>query len=96
MTDSAHDDACGCYRCKLRSLSFGSVPGGARQNRVLKEHELPAAPSNAWERGTARIDGVPLLDTNLNPVPIKRYVEQRHHIHDRLAAVKAAGTDNKE
>jgi hypothetical protein len=80
-----------CYGCQLRSkdiaLSASATP--SRQNSVP-----PRAADPAWERGVAgehRPDGswLPYLNSNLDPMPIKEYGENRHQVDEGIRRNKS-------
>ncbi len=55
--------------------SFNSIP--------------PRTPDNAWERGEL-VDhrNMPLIDGNLNPIPVKDLANDRHKIEDGLRRLR--------
>lgn len=79
------------YREKLRSLTFGRVPGGNRQEKGLR-----AAPNPAWERGIKgehRPDGsfMPYVDDHtMSPIRMKQWTEHRHGYEAELKQVRTA------
>lgn len=76
------------FKAKLRSLSFGKVPGGARREQGVRRPQL----NNGWERGVlteSRPGGgqMPVLDpdNDYKPIRLKEAGERRHEIQERLA-----------
>jgi hypothetical protein len=72
------------FRDKIRTIGFGRVPGGNRSSKVV----IRPKADPAWERGVVtdkRPGGfeMPLLDSELNPVRMKHYAENRHKIEAR-------------
>lgn len=66
------------FKAKLQSLTFGRVPGGAREGRYV--YRPTRDPS--WERGIAgehRPDGsfMPYVDHNLVPMSVKKFADHR-------------------
>lgn len=57
-----------------------------------------AAPSvhqnrNSWEKGIVKNDkGVPLLDENYDPIPVKKYAENRHKYEARRHELASSAT----
>lgn len=88
---SADEAAKAAYKEKLRSLCFGRVPGGNRQEKGLRE-----APNPAWERGIKgehRPDGsfMPYIDDNtMSPIRMKQWAEHRHGYEAELKQVRSA------
>jgi hypothetical protein len=69
----------GCRECKYATILIS--PAVRASSRDSRTHHPPTAftPKNSWERGIATDGrGVPLLDADLSPIPIKRYAERRH------------------
>lgn len=89
------DEAADAYREKLRSLSFGRVPGGSRQGKAgLRKPEL----NNGWERGIKgehRADGsfMPYIDHNGNPIRMKQWAENRHNYEAQLDKLRQPAKD---
>jgi hypothetical protein len=58
---------------------------GIQMSPKVTPTRTPSAPSkkehhNSWERGKARDDrGMPYLDSNLNPIGVKRFAEEFRH-----------------
>lgn len=70
----------GCRTCKFRTLQ---VSPAVRESRRYAP-STAFAPKNSWERGIAKDErGLPLLDGNLQPIPVKRYAERRHEFDAR-------------
>lgn len=70
----------GCRTCKFRTIQISPAV------RTTRRYAPSTAftPKNSWERGIATDErGVPLLDGNLQPIPIKRYAEKRHEYEAR-------------
>lgn len=86
---SSNDDAArAAFKEKIRSLTFGRVPGGNREEKGLR-----AAPNPAWERGIKgehRADGafMPYLDEKLDPIRMKPWAEKRHSYEASLAELR--------
>lgn len=79
------------YREKLRSLSFGTVPGGSRTASAgkLRKPDL----NNGWERGIKgerRVDGsfMPYIDQNGDPIRMKQWSENQHGYEEQLAQLR--------
>lgn len=89
-SDECTDRNCHEFACKLASWrGSGSLVSPAatpsRRNQLGGR-----APSNSWERGKAESrPGMPYLDGNLNPIPIKRYSEQRHQLTESRLKLRA-------
>lgn len=70
----------GCRECKYATIQLSPA---VRHSR----NDVPStafAPKNSWEAGIAKDGrGVPLLDADLHPIPIKRYAEQRQKFEAR-------------
>lgn len=84
------DRECHEFACKLASwrVSGALVSPAATPNR--RSQLGGRAPKNSWERGVAESrPGMPYLDGNLNPIPIKRYGEQRHQIQESRLKLRA-------
>lgn len=87
-----HDDD--CFGCRVKSIQFGSVPGGYARTRVLKAHEAPKGNGeDSYGKAPAKHNGVPLLHaSDLSPVTLRETAHNQSSVKKRLAAVKAAGT----
>lgn len=61
---------------KVRSIQVrGQTPRGNANNYKGSRHVA----NPAWERGRATDErGVPYVDQNLKPIPVKRMAEERH------------------
>lgn len=71
-----------CLSCRLRSvqISPAATPSKRNPNNPPTWHEG----RTTWEKGIATDSrNMPLLDAGLNPVPIKRYSENRHYIEEQ-------------
>lgn len=83
------------YREKLRSLSFGGVPGGNRRSKgKLRKPEL----NNGWERGIKgehRPDGsfMPYVDSNLDPIRMKQWSENERGYTSQLETLRKPTED---
>lgn len=70
----------GCRECKFATIQVSPAV------RTTKRYAPSTAftPMNSWERGIAKDErGLPLLDGNLQPIPVKRYAEKRHEYEAR-------------
>lgn len=83
------------YREKLRSLSFGKVPGGNRsgQGKLRKPTY-----NNGWERGIKgehRADGsfMPYVDQDMNPIRMKQWSENEHSYKEQLDQLRKPAED---
>lgn len=83
------------YKAKLKSLSFGSVPGGTRQGRAKLR---PKQASNSWEagvKGERRVDGsfMPYIDQDMNPIRMKQWSENRHAYEAQVTELRKPAED---
>jgi hypothetical protein len=83
--DARHRDAHptyvdGCRECKYATIQLSPAVRTTRNDAP----STAFTPMNSWEKGIAKDErGVPLLDGDLQPIPIKRYAEQRHKYEAR-------------
>ena len=74
------------FKAKIRSLSFGKVPGGGREGR----YTFRPAQDPAWERGIAgehRPDGtfMPYVDSKtLVPMSVKKFADHRGSFEQQI------------
>src|SRR5215472_16144872 len=63
-----------CPTCRLRSIQLDPMTVKPESHNLV----APAGNRNSWERGRA-LDhrGMPYLDENCNPIPVKRFAENR-------------------
>lgn len=77
------------FKEKLRSLSFGSVPGANRDPKGKRAKQNPA-----WERGLKgehRRDGsfMPYLGKDNEPIRVKEWAENRHTYEANLNQIRS-------
>lgn len=88
LPDEEADKA--AFKEKLRSLSFGRVPGGAKTSAPGKIRKFSGA---SWEKGIKgehRSDGsfMPYLGSDLEPIRMKQWGENRHTYEAKLADLR--------
>jgi hypothetical protein len=90
MEDDGHcaDGDCStgvtCFRHKLRSIQFTPSCTPTRRNTIP-----PRTPQNSWERGVATDNrGMPLLDSNMEPIGLKELANNRSTIEGALKDLK--------
>jgi hypothetical protein len=75
----------GCVECKLASIQVSPAVRTTRSTAEPKYHGF----NNSWEKGVwTDARGLPIRDANLEPIPIKKYAENRRHydaVRHRLA-----------
>lgn len=77
------------YKAKLRSLSFGQVPGGTREGRYV----FRPGPNMAWEKGISgehRPDGsfMPYVTPDLKPITVKQFADQRGNYERQISDLR--------
>lgn len=78
------------YKEKLRSLSWGKVPGGSRTGR----YAFRPMPNLSWEKGIAgehREDGsfMPYLNADgLHPMNVKQFADNRGGYESQIEQLK--------
>jgi hypothetical protein len=73
-----------CFRHKLRSIQFSPACTPTRRNTIP-----PRTPQNSWERGVATDSrGMPLLDSNCQPIGLKELANNRSTIEGALTDLK--------
>lgn len=71
-----------CFGCKVQTVQ---LPPSATPSRKRKEPtDVDKSNANAWERGIVKDDrGMPYLESNLEPIGLKEWVNKRGHYEER-------------
>lgn len=73
-----------CFKHKIRTIQWSPSCTPSRRNTIP-----PKAPNNAWERGIAKDErGMPLLDSNCEPIGLKEMANKRGHYERQLRDLK--------
>jgi hypothetical protein len=93
--DAAHEAAHpqpvdGCFACKVTRIQWSPAATPSTRNT-----NPPKPSDNAWEKGIVTQDRpggtvMPILDKNLEPMPIKDLSTKRHEIQDGLRRLHQA------
>jgi hypothetical protein len=80
MSVSSHDSDCDCFACKIKTIQVSPKATPSRTRR----YQSGLKDGNSWEKGTVQDSRgmTQLLPGTLEPMPIKKYVENRRAIEE--------------
>jgi hypothetical protein len=86
-----HDGSHGpdCFGCRIQTVNFDPSAMPTRRNT-----NPGFEADNAWERGKAHLDGWPVLGTDLEPLPLAEWAEQRTTFTKALTAERAQPSEH--
>lgn len=76
---------------KIRTVSFGKVPGGARHaERVITDKQVRPMREPSWEKGVVRDQrGVPYIsERDMTPITVKQFENKRPHYEGAIERLR--------